>query len=116
MYSATSADASARFLSICFLIRSFFKLLKKDSTTAFPAVPRPAHARLPVIRAAKTPPRVAAGRRTLIRMNHRATRPSPVQGHQDRVEHEFAVHVRPCRPADDLLGKAIHDNRQVEPS
>ena len=34
MSSRTSASASDRFLSICFLMRSFFRLPKKDSTTA----------------------------------------------------------------------------------
>lgn len=34
MYAATSAKASSRFGQMCFLIRSFFILLKKDSATA----------------------------------------------------------------------------------
>ena len=81
-----------------------------------PAVPLPTHARLQVVRAAKTPPRVAAELRPLIRMNHRAAGASPAQGHQYRVNHKLAVHGRPRRPTDDPAGEEVHDDGQVEPS
>ena len=68
----------------------------------------PAHARVQVVGAAEAPPDIAAVLRTLIRMNHCAARASPPHGHQHRVEHEFAVNGRFCRPADDLAGTG-HD-------
>ena len=81
-----------------------------------PTIPLPAHTRLQMIRATEASPRVTAVLRTLIRMNHRATRASPTHGHQHRVEHELAVNGGSRRPADDLAREQIHDHGQVEPA
>ena len=53
-----------------------------------PAVPFAAHTRLQVIRAAESPPRVAAVLRALIGVNQRA---ASAHRHQRGVEHELAV-------------------------
>src|SRR5262245_27370960 len=66
-----------------------------------PGVGFPAHARLKVIRAAESPPRVAAILRALIGMNQRAPRATAANGHQGGIHYQLAVNGRPGRPSND---------------
>ena len=81
-----------------------------------PAVAFPAHTRLEAIRAAESPPRVAAVLRALIGVNQRAARSSSPHRHQHGIEHELAVNRRPGGPAHDQAREQIHDDGQVEPA
>jgi hypothetical protein len=81
-----------------------------------PAVGFPAHARFKVIRAAESPPGVAAILRALIGMNQRAPRPASANGHQDGIQYQLAVNGRPGSPPDDQPREEIHDDGQIEPA
>lgn len=53
--------------------------------------------------------------RTLIRVDHRATRLSTPYSDQYGAEHELAANGRLCGPANNLAREQIHHDRQIEP-
>jgi hypothetical protein len=82
-----------------------------------PAVAFAAHTRLEVIRAAESPPRVAAVLGSLIGVNQRAARSSSSpHRHQHGIEHELSVNGGPSSPSHDHAREQIHDDGQVEPA
>ena len=67
------------------------------------------------MRAAESPPRIAAVLRPLVRMNQRAAWPSTTDSYQHGIEHERAVNRGAHGPADDLAREQVHADSQVEP-
>ncbi len=111
-----SAIASSRILYLCFLMRYFFTLLKKDGHRVVPAVAPAANARLEVVPAAEAPTRITSILRTLIRVNQCAAWSSATDRDQDGTQHQISRDRRACGSADDPAREQIHDDRQIQPT
>jgi hypothetical protein len=80
-----------------------------------PAIASAAHAGFKMIPFAEAPPGVTAVLGTLIRMNQCMARSPATHGHQDSVQHQFAMNRRTGRPANDPSRIKIHDHSQIQP-
>ena len=48
-------------------------------------------------------------------MNDCSTRPASFHSHHDSIQDELSANRRSGRPTDDLAGKQVHDDSEVEP-
>ena len=69
-----------------------------------------------MVRAAKSPPSVAAVLRTSIGVGQGAAGLSSTYGHDDGVKDDFAVNRRTGGPANYFSREQIHYHRQIEPA